>query len=310
MSAGQPSSDPNFWDRSGTKAICIGGSGAVGGSQMHHNHQENKHKKIMRGLERVEKLNNRSITPKQYVKYASQDNVPTDEITEELVEWGDKWKGTDFSDPEAFSINEKWITSRNLARRFMRLKDRSCQLDVHKSESSQHKSESESSSFDASAPIAEDSVLTTEQKGTPKHLGRRGGSIELMEVAENGLEMSTQRSPNLVSAEQVQAVSDRPVLRSYTFVSPGEINPIFYYLFGVFFVFATSVVVDYFQQKVSKWIKSASSTQEHCSVEKPQLLLDIFTAYQNKTISKKKVIYILVNFYDLSEVEALDLLDE
>ncbi len=52
-------------------------------------------------------MNNRLITSKQFVKYASQDNVPTDEIVEELVGWGEKWKGTDFSDPEAFSVNEK-----------------------------------------------------------------------------------------------------------------------------------------------------------------------------------------------------------
>ena len=214
----------------------------------------------------------------------------------------------------------------------MRLKDRSCQLDVHKSESSQHKSESESSSFDASAPIAEDSVLTTEQKGTPKHLGRRGGSIELMEVAENGLEMSTQRSPNLVSAEQVQAVSDRPVLRSYTFVSPGEISPIFYYIFGVVFVFTSSVVVEYLLRKLSRWTnpknsqESASTMQQNRSVESPsgeeqeleelatkatpQLLFEIFKSYQSKTISKKKATYILVNFYNLSEIEAINLLDE
>ena len=286
----------------------------------------------------VEKLNTRSITPKQYVKHASQDNVPTDEITEELVGWGEKWKGTDFSDPEAFSVNEKWITSRNPARRFMRLRDRSCQLDVHKSNKDM---ESESSSFDArlnSASIAEHSLLTTEQKGkgtTPKHLGRRGGSIELMDVqkvTENGLEMSTQcykDSPNLVyevSTEEVQAVSDRPVLRSYTFVSPGEISPIFYYIFAVIFVFTSSVVVEYLLRKLSRWTnpKNSASTmqqnespsgeeqelEESATKATPQLLFEIFKSYQSKTISKKKATHILVNFYNLSEIEAIHLLDE
>ena len=340
----KPPSGSNFWENPGTKAICIGGSGAVGGSQIHHNHQENQHKRIIRGLEMVEKLNNRSITPKQYVKYASQDNVPTDEITEELVGWGEKWKGTDFSDPEAFSVNEKWIASRNPSRRFVRLRDRSCKLDMDKSNKDM---ESESSSFDArlnSASIAEHSVLTTEQKGkgtTPKHLGRRGGSIELMDVqkvTENGLKMSTQcykDSPNLVyevSTEEVQAVSDRPVLRSYTFVSPGEISPIFYYIFGVVFVFTSSVVVEYLLRKLSRWTnpknsqESASTMQQNRSVESPsgeeqeleelatkatpQLLFEIFKSYQSKTISKKKATYILVNFYNLSEIEAINLLDE
>jgi hypothetical protein len=335
----KPNSGSNFWENPGTKAICIGGSGAVGGSQMHHNHQENKHKKIMRGLEMVEKLNNRSITPKQYVKYASQDNVPTDEITEELVGWGEKWKGTDFADPEAFSVTEKWITSENAGRRLMGLRDRSCELNHLKTNQSDKGTESESelSFFDvrlSSVPIAEQ-----KEKGTtPKYLGRRGGSTELMDVqkvTENGLEMSTQcykDSPNLVyevSTEEVQAVSDRPVLRSYTFVSPGEISPIFYSIFGVFFVFTSSVVVEYLLRKLSRWTNpknsqnSVSTMQQNRSVERPsgeeqesatkatpQLLFEIFKSYQSKTISKKKATYILVNFYNLSEIEAIHLLDE
>ena len=88
----KPPSGSHFWDNSGTKTACVIGSGAVGGNQIHHNHKENQHKKMMRSLERDEKLNTRSITPKQYVKYASRDNVSIDEIVDELINWGKSGK--------------------------------------------------------------------------------------------------------------------------------------------------------------------------------------------------------------------------
>ena len=236
-------------------------------------------------------------------------------------------------------MTEKWITSENAGRRLMRLRDRSCELNHLKTNQSDKGTESESelSSFDArlsSVPIAE--------KGTTqKYPCRRGGSTELMEVqevTENSIEMSTERykySPNAiyeVGAEEVQALSDRPILRSYTFISPGEISPIFYSIFGIVFVFTSTVVVEYLLRKLSRWTnpknsqESASTMQQNRSVESPsgeeqelkesarkatpQLLFEIFKSYQSKTISKKKATYILVNFYNLSEIEAINLLDE
>ena len=42
MSAGQISSDPNFWDSNSQKIIFGVGSAVVGGSQVYHNQKEKR----------------------------------------------------------------------------------------------------------------------------------------------------------------------------------------------------------------------------------------------------------------------------
>jgi len=343
MSAGQTPSDAHFWDSTDRKIIFSIGGGVLGGSQMHHHHQENQYRKKMLSLERVKGLNDGSLNPSPFIMRASEDGIRTSQMKQELVAWGDKWKGTDFANPEAFSVTEEWNISQEPTRKFLRLKDRYCNLNVRKSDRG---TQSEYARF-SSASTAEQSVPTTEQKEkekATKRLGRRGGKTELMEVQKgtqqlnNNIEMATHRSnysPNSVyevAAEEVQAVPDQSVWHSYTFTSPQEVGPIPFYLFSIVLVFTSTILLSYVQHKFLKWINSTNSQKPDSTIPEnrtlgkpsgeeqkleesatratPHVLLETFKSYQSKTISKKKAAYILVNFYNLSEVEALELLDE
>ena len=137
---------------------------------------------------------------------------------------------------------------------------------------------------------------------------------------------------NLVSedcAEQVQAVPDRPFMQTYKFTTSPPLHPIFYYLFALGFICISSFLISYIQHKFSKWTNSqnlASTMQENSSVEalarpsgeeersatkaRPEFVIETFLAYKRRLISKKKAAYILVKYYNLSEVEALELLDD
>ena len=332
MSAGQMPSGPSFWDSNNRKIIFGVGGSVVGGSQVRHNQQETRHQKWMRSFELNKGLNERSLNPQQYILRASDDGLSIHQIKLELVAWGRIWKGTTFPDPEAFSVAEEWHIRQEPAGKFLRLKERSCTLNVHKSDTDKG-SECVHLSL---ASTDQPSVLTTEQKEegkATKRLGRRGGSNQLIETQEgakqlnNGIEIATHRhkySPwikapsNNPVYEVGEAVPDRPILRSYTCTTPQEMGPIPFYLLSIVFGLTSVFLVSYLQEKFlspatpkNRTIGTPSGEeQESATRGTPQLLLDIFTSYQNKTISKAKAVYILVNFYNLSEIEAVKLLDE
>lgn len=213
-------------------------------------------------------------------------------------------------------MTEEWNIRQEPAGKFLRLKDRSCNLNVHQIDRDTG-SEDAPLSLD---PTAEQSVLTTEKGKATKHLGRRGGSNERMEVQEvlnNGIENATHRYNSSVY-EVGEAVPDRPILRSFTYTTPQEIGPIPFYLFSIVFVLTSTIFVSYVQEKFLKRLipirpklgSLSGEEQESATNATPQCLLEIFKSYQNKTISKAKAVYILVHFYDLSEIEAVKLLDE
>ena len=108
MSAGQLPSDPNFWDSNSRKIIFGVGGGAVGGSQIYHQHKENKHNDKMLAYERNRGLNNGTLNPYQYIMRATEDGIRPRQMKDELHAWGKKWKGTNFADPEAFNVSETW----------------------------------------------------------------------------------------------------------------------------------------------------------------------------------------------------------
>lgn len=319
MSAGQISSDPNFWDSNHRKIVFGVGSAVVGGSQVYHNQKENQYKDKMLAYKRVEGLNKGTLNPYQYVIRAADDGIPTHQMKEELNAWGEKWKGTDFANPEAFEVTETWRPREELNAKFFRQKDRVCKLN-------KVRKESESGVFSYDGRF--NSASTAEQKGkTVVRLGRRGGSTEQLE---NGIETSTKPykySPHSVSnvdAEEVEGVQDSLVWDSFTCTSPQRVGPIPYYLFSIVFVFIGTIAVNYVQNKFSKSITPTrpknralgnpsgeeQELEESATNAMPQCLLETFKSYQNKTISKKKAVFILVRFYNLSETEAVKLLDE
>ena len=314
MSAGQMSSDPNFWDSNNRKIVFGVGSAIVGGSQVYHNNQENQFKKNLLAYKRVKGLNSGTINPYQYIQRAAEDGIPTRQMKEELNAWGEKWKGTDFSDPEAFNVTETWRLREETGTRLLGQKDRVCKLN-------EVRKESESGVFSPDGRF--NSAATPEQKGkNVVRLGGRGGSTEQLE---NGIETSTKPykySPHSVPNVDTEEVQGEPVVwRSFTCTSPQQVGPIPYYLFSIVFVFTGTVAVSYVQHKFSKWLKPtmpknralgnpSGEEQELEESATPQCLLETFKSYQNKTISKTKAVFILVKFYNLSETEAVKLLDE
>ena len=329
-------SGPSFWDKTGGKSILVGGSSIYGGYALYRNHKENMYQRNMLRFERGKGLKEGWINPEQYVLHAREHGLSVDEMKQELVGWGGESKGTNYADPEAFSLTEKWHESSNPIRRALGREDRSCTLNVHKS----NKGGGSEHGHLSMAPTEELSVLTTEQKGEgkgTKRLGRRGGSnqlIEVQEVAEqlnNGIEIATHRhnySPDSVyqvaeavpdSVYQVaEAVPGRPILSSYTCTGPQEIGPVPFYLFSLVFVITSTYLATYVQKRFLKPAMSKNSIlrdlfgeeQESAPKATAQLLLDIFTSYRNKTISRAQAVYILVKCCNLSEDEADKLLDD
>ena len=321
MSAGQIPSDPNFWDSNNRKIVFGVGSAVVGGSQVYHNQKENRYKDKMLAYERAKGLYKGILNPYQYVMRATDDGISPREMKEELNAWGEKWKGTDFANPEAFDVTETWRPHEEFGAKFFRQKDRVCKLNRSEPDRSK-KSESEVFSSDGRF----NSTSTPEQKEkNVVRLGGRGGSTEQLK---NGIETSTQRykySPHSVSNVDAEEVQGEPVVwHSFTCTSPQRVGPIPYYLFSIVFVFTGTVAVNYVQHKFSKWLKpikpknrtlgnpsgEEQELEESATNATPQCLLEIFKSYQNKTISKTKAVFILVKFYNLSETEAVKLLDE
>ena len=321
MSAGQISSNPNFWDSNSRKIIFVVGSAVVGGSQVYHNQKENQYKDKMLAYKRVQGLTKGTLNPYQYVMRAADDGIPTHQMKEELNAWGKKWKGTNFANPGAFNVTETWRPREELGAKLLGQKERVFKLDEVRT-----KSESEFLSSDGRF----NSAATATQKGkNVVRLDGRGGSTQpLKEQLENGIEMSTKPykySPNSVSNVDAEEVQGKPVVwRSFTCTSPQQVGPMPYYLFSIVLVFTGTVAVSYVQHKFSKWLKPTipkNRTLGNTSGEEqelgesatnatPQCLLEIFKSYQNKTISKTKAVFILVNFYNLSKAEAVKLLDE
>ena len=102
MSAAETPSGPHFWDTTGGKTVLGAATSIVSSSTIHRNQQASNHERQMRSSERIKHLNDGSLNPAQYVLSASRDNVPSRDIKKDLVSWGDKWRGTDFANPEAF----------------------------------------------------------------------------------------------------------------------------------------------------------------------------------------------------------------
>lgn len=340
MSAGQMPSGPNFWDSNGGRSILVGGTGAYGVSQILHNERQNHHLRVHRSTERVVKLTEGKLNPAQYVLEASRDNAPSSFIKQDLLSWAGNWNDTDFSKPELFDVIDQPATS------IWRSRERCCRLMTRPVDKGVE-SQSEFASFDTRLSSISTTKQKGEKKLT-KNLGLRGGSTEAMEVqgvTKNGIDMATGRSKycpsagasrnNLaykVSPEQVQAVPDRPFTRTYEFTSPRPLHPAFYYLFALGFICGSTVLVNYVQRKFSKWLDSqdsqgpASTVEENSSVKalerpsgeeagsatktRPEFVIETFLAYKRKLISKKKAAYILVKYYNLSQVEALELLDD
>ena len=333
MSAGQVPSGPNFWDSNAGKGVIYGGTGIYGVSQMVYNERQNHHQRVQRSLERVTKLTVGKLNPAQYVLEASRDNVPSSFIKQDLLSWAGDWNDTDFSKPELFDVIDQPPTS------IWRSRERSCRLMTRPVDKGVE-SQSEFASFDTRLS----SVSTAGQEGEKtltKNLGLRGGSTEAMEVqgvTKNGIDVATGRSKHCanlayeVCEEQVQAVPDRPFTRTYEFTSPRPLHPVFYYLFALGFICGSAVLVNFVQRKFSKWLDSqesqgpASTVEENSSVEalerpsgeeagsatkaKPEFVIETFLAYKRRLISKRKAAYILVKYYNLSEVEVLELLDD
>lgn len=325
MSAGQISSDPNFWDSNNRKIIFGIGGSAVGGSTIYHQYQENQFKKNLLAYERAKELYKGTLNPYQYVMRATDDGISPRQMKEELNAWGEKWKGTDFANPEAFEVTETWRPREELGAKFFRQKDRVCRLNRSEPDRSK-KSESEVFSSDGRF----NSASTAEQKGkNVVRLGGRGGSTRLREEQlENGIETSTQRykhSPHSVSNVDAEEVQGEPVVwHSFTCTSPQQVGPIPFYLFSIAFVFTSTILASYVQDKFSKSVNPTrpknrvlgnpsgeeQELEESATNATPQCLLETFQSYQNKTISKTKAVFILVHFYNLSEIEAVKLLDE
>ena len=311
------SSDPSFWDSNNRKIVFGVGSAIVGGSQVYHNNQENQFKRSLLAYKRVKGLNSGTLNPYQYIQRATEDGICPRQMKEELNAWGEKWKGTDFANPEAFNVTETWRPREETGAKLLGQKDRVCKLN-------EVRKESESGVFSPDGRF--NSAATAEEKGKNViRLGGRGGSTEQLK---NDIETSTQRykhSPHSVSNVDAEEVQGEPVVwRSFTCTSPQQVGPMPYYLFSIVLVFIGTVAVSYVQHKFSKWLKPTTpknrtlgntfgeeqELEESATNATPQCLLETFQSYQNKTISKTKAVFILVHFYNLSEIEAVKLLDE
>ena len=348
MSAGQMPSGPNFWDSNRGRDVIIGGTGVYGTSQMIRNERENHHQRVQRSTERVIKLTEGKLNPAQYVLEASRDNVPRSFVTEDLSTSAGSWDGIDFSNPKAFSVTDEWKPSHNPVKNFLGLQDKFYRLQTYPLDSVPTTKQEGEKTLTKNLGLRGGSTETIEVQGVRRPPVALPAMQKASEgVTKNGIDMATGRSKycpwvgaprnNLayevceISPEQVQAVPDRPVKHSYSFRVISPPSPILYFLFSLGFICGSTVLVNYVQRKFSKWLDSqesrgpASTIEENSSVEaverpsgeeagsatkaKPEFVIETFLAYKRRLISKKKAAYILVKYYNLSEVEVLELID-
>ena len=166
---------------------------------------------------------------------------------------------------------------------------------------------------------------------------------ELQEVNEKGVEMiensynSCPSTSHKVNKKYVQGLSRRPVSYSYKFSVPQPINSIWFFVLSAVLVTSGGRLFNYARRMYLKQ-KAVESSQQldsaleaRPSVEKfqrlldegqrlnsenrlseqvtPKLLLDTCQACKRETITKKTAIHILTTYFNLSEEEAVDMLN-
>lgn len=272
-----------FWKIGG----AIGGA-AYGAQTMDNMVKKNHHFKLNRSSERITRLTLGERNPPQFVLDCSRDNVSSFETKEDLVAWGETWRGTDYSNPDAFDVLSKERDSSNRIRSALGLKDRSSYLKTHPIDN-KTESQSELVSSDTgfgSVPTIkekENEVLKIKKKGkSGEDTGTRSVNIEGMEVQEattndinmevqqvigNGTNVSTglyKFNPSLiyeVSAEQLEtvqgeAVPDRQFTKVYEFTTSPPLPPIIYYGLSLTLLAGSTLLFRYLQRQYLKWSNS------------------------------------------------------
>ena len=312
------------------KIVVTTSGGAYGVNQMRRNITSTRHERMVRQLDRGKGLTEGSINPSQYVLYCSLDNVPKEHIKAGLVAWGKESGGCNFSNSEAFGVEDADIVSADGWKRVFRVQDKSCRLNVYKSE-------------------GEEKLL-----GHSKYFARRGGyteTTEVQEMARSNTEMAAanyKSRPNLfceTSEEYVQGVPDREILYTYSCPRPNTVPAALYYVAGISLALIVTFSFEYFQRQFSrkkspKGSQTSDSTLEENSpitkfkrpssitlmtgddvteqcegqglkVEEksstgatPDFMLKVFICCKNGKITKKAATRLLMTYYNFSELEA------
>ena len=336
-----PSGENPFRNIGGALTGLTGLGGTVYGAQtIDKVVKKNHHFKLKRSSERITRLTIGERNPAQFVLDCSRDHVSSFEIKEELVAWNGTWKGTDFSNPDAFDVVSRERESSNPIRSFLGLKDRSCYLKTHPIDKKEDT---------GTRSVSIESVEV--QEATTNDI-----NMEVQEVIGNGINVSTglyKFNPNLiyeVSAEQLKTVQgetvpDRQFTKVYEFTTSPPLPPIIYYGVSLTVLAGSTLLFRYLQRQYLKWSKSENSqksasagsqrptstelqgpppaAEENCTFGEryksngnvssegtPEDFLEILTSYKRGIISKKATVYVLSKFYDLSVAEALEMLDE
>ena len=338
MSAGQVPSNPGGGQFPGGDHILPFVGGVYGGTTAYTQLKTTHNDRLERAMKRGNGLNDGSINPRQYVMYCSQDHLRPKEIKQGLLAWGGKSEGCDYSNSQNFDVKKEYHSSDNPLKNFMRFKyreryykDESCSLKVHP--------------LDLGTPLKSKSTSSDKAKGSNLHGGYtdlRGGYTEttgVEEVVEDGTEMTPNNyrsDPHLfdeISEEYVQGISDRQGIDSFTCDRPLPVNPILLYVVSIGLSFGCAFLFKKFQRQYLRWkspkdpqelgstleknhsvegFKRVSSEEQRLEVVKatPEFMLVIFIHCKKGTITKKAATRILMTYYDLTEAESLELLEE